>query len=148
MSRPIDNCAVCVAGGKNLNPVHFLSEKEADAVVVGLTVHPTHCLRDATGWVKSWNEGKAHFKDGAYRWKSSNNVPPAEIVNFWAMAGYITFAEAHASVSVGEAETAAFLDAYRKNPPKVTAEERAEMRAAFGPGAEVVNVITGKVTKL
>lgn len=149
MSRPIDNCAVCVAGGNNLNPHHFLGEKPADATVVGLTVHSSpRCKLDAEGWVKSWLEGKAEFKNGAFRWKSSKNVPPKEIVNFWAMAGYITFAEAEASLKVGKAETDAFLKAYRKNPPKVTAEDRAEMRAAFGAGETVVNIITGKRTKL
>jgi hypothetical protein len=46
-------------------------------------------------------------------------------------------------------ETQAFLDAYRERMANhvPSDEERFEMRAAFGEGVEVVNVITGKVTR-
>ena len=47
-----------------------------------------------------------------------------------------------------EAQNAAFLDSYRKNYKGPTAEERMEMEAAFGKETTVVNVITGKKTRL
>jgi len=41
-----------------------------------------------------------------------------------------------------------FLSEYRKaNTGPVSAEQRAEMRAAFGPGQTVVNIITGRRTR-
>lgn len=150
MTRPIDSCAVCVAGGKNLNPVHFMSDWEADATVAGLTVHSRHCSNDAAGWVRDWDAGKAEFKDGAWRWKSSGNVPPTEIVNFWAAAGFITAEAAVASLRVSRMESDAALERYRewRNKTPYDAEEIAEMRAAFGEGEEVVDILTGKRIKL
>lgn len=41
-------------------------------------------------------------------------------------------------------EEEAFLEEYRKNARPATPEELAEMRAAFGPGKVVVDVITGQ----
>jgi hypothetical protein len=147
MSYPIESCAVCVAGDKHLNPHHFLRDVEATEVVLSTTVHPG-CKRDAESWSKEFLSDKHHFRNGAYRWKSNEHVVPAEIVTFWAIVGYITTDDAAASNAIGKAETAAFLAAYRKNPPKYTPEQLAEMRAAFGPGAKVVNVITGQEIEL
>ena len=53
-----------------------------------------------------------------------------------------------ATAAKREAQTAAFLDSYRKNYKGPSEEEKAEMRAAFGTGTTVVNVITGQRTKL
>lgn len=147
MPRPIDNCASCVAAGNHLNPHHFLGEREATETVAGIAVHPG-CKRDMQVAMDFWLDGSATWKDGAYRWKSNNSVPGADMIGRWLALGYITADEAKASIVVRNTETAAFLKAYRKNPPKLTAEDRYEMRAAFGEGAEVVNIITGKVTKL
>lgn len=47
-----------------------------------------------------------------------------------------------------EAEDAAFLAEYRARRSTPAPEELAEMRAAFGAGAEVVNVLTGEKIKL
>ena len=50
-----------------------------------------------------------------------------------------------------EAHTAAAIERYRqaqaRRTPEQIAEEQFEMRAAFGPGVEVVNIITGKRTR-
>lgn len=43
-----------------------------------------------------------------------------------------------------EAEVAKELESYRANKKPHTAEELAEMRAAFGPGTTVVDVLTGE----
>jgi hypothetical protein len=45
-------------------------------------------------------------------------------------------------------DTEVILAEYRKHDRAPSQEELAEMRAAFGEGAEVVNVITGRRTKL
>lgn len=41
-------------------------------------------------------------------------------------------------------ESQKFIEEYRKNPPKMTEEGLSEMRAAFGPGATVVDIFTGQ----
>lgn len=53
-------------------------------------------------------------------------------------------ASAEATRAARQAETAAFLEEYRKNYEGPTEEERAEMRAAFGEGETVVDIITGQ----
>jgi len=49
-------------------------------------------------------------------------------------------------------ETDRFIEEYKKNranrSAEEIAEERYEMRAAFGPGETVVNVLTGERTEL
>lgn len=47
-----------------------------------------------------------------------------------------------------EQEASASLEAYRKNARPVSEEERMEMRAAFGTGTTVVNILTGEKTEL
>ncbi len=62
---------------------------------------------------------------------------------------YVTDAiDAKATKAAYEEETAAFLAEYRKNARPATAEELAEMRAEFGKGKTVVNVLTGQVYHL
>ena len=47
-----------------------------------------------------------------------------------------------------EAETDAFLESYRKANHRRSAEELSEMRAAFGTGTTVVDIITGERIRL
>jgi hypothetical protein len=136
------DCIVCFAK----DYPRYLRDKPADETIVALPVH-RGCKRDAETAIRFWNEG-VPFKNGAYRWKSNGHIPHRDMHLLWVALGYITADDAEASLKVGKAESDAFLKAYRKNPPKPTAEDLFEMRAAFGEGAEVVNIITGKVTKL
>ena len=57
-------------------------------------------------------------------------------------------ANAEATHAAREAEVEAELAEYRAKYKGPSDEELAEMRAAFGPGTTVVNVITGKKIKL
>ena len=58
---------------------------------------------------------------------------------------YITDAvDAEAMTKAREEETAKALEEYRKNARPATEEELDEMRAAFGKGKTVVNIITGQ----
>lgn len=50
-----------------------------------------------------------------------------------------------ATAEAREEEVHREIEEYRKNPPKMTEEDLLEMRAAFGPGEEVVDIFTGKV---
>lgn len=51
---------------------------------------------------------------------------------------------AEATRAARETENAAFLDAYRARRKAPSAEELAEMRATFGAGATVTDVLTGE----
>jgi len=80
--------------------------------------------------------------DGGYRWKSSGNVVPKDYVEIAGVSG-----EALARHKAAyDADTARVLADYRRanNGRKRTAEEMFEMRAAFGPGETVVDVLTGE----
>ena len=68
---------------------------------------------------------------------------------FWNILSHTDFPfSIEETARAREAQTAAFLDSYRKSYKGPTAEERMEMEAAFGKGTTVVNVITGKKTRL
>ena len=55
-----------------------------------------------------------------------------------------------ATAQASDAEAAKSIAAYRENRMKngYSAEELHEMRAAFGPGAKVKDILTGKTIKL
>ena len=86
--------------------------------------------------------------DGVVRWTSNNRVMPKDCREVLAHSVYRDLYSEEASRAAEEAETAAFLDSYRKSYKGPSEEEKAEMRAAFGTGATVVNVITGERIRL
>ena len=57
-------------------------------------------------------------------------------------------ADRSATEAARAAETAEFLEEYRRKRKPHSAEEIAEMRAAFGPGTKVVDIITGETITL
>lgn len=82
--------------------------------------------------------------DGVIRWNSNNNIPPVECV---ALAAHIGLpVDVAKCTSVRDTETDQFIAEYRLRMRnyKPSREEQFEMRAAFGPGKTVVNVITGQ----
>ena len=96
-------------------------------------------------------EGIADLEDPTatvLRWTSNGQCPMDDMLAAWVTLGLITMDQAEATSQARAAETARFLAAYRANPPQPSAEELFEMRAAFGPGTKIVNVITGQETQL
>ena len=91
----------------------------------------------------------AEVADGIVRWDTNDRVPPSDTLAEMLEARGITQAEHDASLAAGRTETQAFLADYRERMADhvPSDEERYEMRAAFGEGVEVVNVITGQVTR-
>lgn len=94
---------------------------------------------------------KDHF-DQAYidssnviRWKSSDNVPPKDILADLCVAGLITSEVLYDSIATKNKEDAKFLDQYVANRAKYgySDEEKFEMRAAFGD-EEVIDIFTGE----
>ena len=99
-------------------------------------------MRDSSEMIKDTYRDE----DGILRWKSSKRVPPQDCLEEMGLeADDLDRCRVARDHEIDE-----FLTAYRKQMEdhEHSAEELFEMRAAFGPGAEVVNVITGKKTRL
>ncbi len=86
---------------------------------------------------------------GVIRWKSNDRCVPVDICE---RMGWF---DMDAQRAADEKDTTEFLAAYRKSQEEfevrtddeamaIKAERAAEMRAAFGPGEEVVNIVTGQ----
>ena len=86
--------------------------------------------------------------DGVVRWTSNNRVMLKDCREILSHTVYRDLYSEDASRAAEEAETAAFLESYRKSYKGPSEEEKAEMRAAFGTGSTVVNVITGERIRL
>lgn len=86
--------------------------------------------------------------DGVVRWTSNNRVMPKDCREILSHTAYRDLFSEEASRTAEDAETAAFLESYKKNYTGPSEEEKAEMRAAFGTGSTVVDVITGKRIRL
>lgn len=87
-------------------------------------------------------------QDGVIRWRSSNNVPPQDVLDFWKHVGFRF--NMQKSIAARNREQKAAIERYRKaqaNRP-ISPEQRYEMEAAFGKGTTVVNVFTGRKTQL
>lgn len=84
--------------------------------------------------------------EGVYRWKSNNHVPFSDMLECWNLDPE-TFAKC---VAAREADDSKFIAEYKERMKNYvpSAEEMYEMRAAFGEGETVVNVITGEKIQL
>lgn len=94
--------------------------------------------------VKDFYIDDANEKFGPHvRWNSNRQVPPRECVAEIQRKGWIGRLEVENSDFAREADLKEFLTEYRKNYRGPDEEQLAEMRATFGAGTEMVNVITG-----
>ena len=85
-------------------------------------------------------------EDGAIRWNSNGRYLMDDFCEKLEYAGYAFSREATAEKR--EEQNAESLAEYRKNNKGLTGEELAEARAAFVEGTTVVDVLTGKETRL
>ena len=85
----------------------------------------------------------AYVKDEIVRWKSNDSIPPYDLLILWNGAGNNEFS-LEKSIEQRIIEVSAEIEAYRKaQAGRVrTEEELAEMRAAFGEGTIVVDLIS------
>ena len=85
------------------------------------------------------------------RWKKTGKGVPADIVAQWVEMEFVTPAVADATAQFRDSEwnriAAEYAEAKKNRTPEQIAEEHAEMRAAFGPGEEVVDLVTGEVVR-
>lgn len=87
-------------------------------------------------------EGRSYRDGDVLRWKSNDAVVPPSVLRDY-------FLEIPAAQQASyDKETDEFLAEYRRNARPPSEEQLFEMRAAFGPGATVVDVITGQRIKL
>ena len=84
--------------------------------------------------------------DGAIRWESNGRYLMDDFCEKLEYAGYAFDREATAKKR--DAQNAESLAQYRRNDRGLSGEALAEARAAFGEGATVVNVLTGRKTRL
>ena len=87
------------------------------------------------------DEIRTNARGGAF-WALSGNYLPAECAEILSHTDF-PFSLEETNRARAE-QTRAFCEAYAKNCKEPSEEEKAEMRAAFGAGTTVVNVITGK----
>lgn len=102
--------------------------------------------KDATKRVQDYVE-EAKIKadvdsNGAIRWKNNGNYLMDDYCEVLEYAGYPFSREA--TKAERDSQVAEQLADYRANPPMMTDEEIEEMRAAFGNGTSVVDVISGQ----
>ena len=84
--------------------------------------------------------------DGAIRWKSNGRYLMDDFCEKLAYAGYAFSREATAKKRESQNEES--LAQYRRDDRGLSGEALAEARAAFGEGTTVVNVLTGRKTRL
>lgn len=82
------------------------------------------------------------------RWTSNDNIPFADMLAEFAIAGYIDQQIVINSINARKIEDEAFLQQYVEHRQKngYSNEEKFEMRAVFG-NEEVVDIFTGKTIK-
>jgi hypothetical protein len=106
-----------------------------------------HNLKGDSMYERKVELGKDYYIDdkGIFRWHSNNNPIPMD-----ACEGYKLPINKEVQKAGIDQHTTAFLTEYRERMKnhEYSEEEKAEMRAAFGPGETVVNIVTGKKIKL
>ncbi len=106
-------------------------------------MHSTFMLKATSGM----SEFEAYTdRKGIYRWVSNQRVVPDDVLAF----NNVDFVIRAKCEIIRKLEDKKFMREYRRSMNHVpSAKEKSEMRAAFGPDVkEVVNVITGRRTKL
>lgn len=94
-------------------------------------------------YIRTKREGEDFtIRAGVMRWTSNGSIVPEECAEAAAYIGLPVDTAKHATAR--DADTRRFLAEYRRNYTGPSREERMEARAAFGPGVELVNAITGK----
>jgi len=91
------------------------------------------------------DEIRTNTEGGAF-WNKSGNYLPADCAEVLSYTDFPFSLEATAKAR--ETQTAMQLEAYRKSYKGPNEEEKVEMRAAFGIGSTVVDIITGERIRL
>jgi hypothetical protein len=100
-------------------------------------------------WCGTEMTAELKMENGVYVWASNGRVPPADAIAEYEIDKLPGFDKALHDKARDE-QTQKALSDYRKAMKnwEPSGEEMAEMRAAFGPGATMVNIVTGKRFKV
>ena len=95
------------------------------------------------------NYKDTHYTDAnALRWNSNGRCLMSDAMEELFLADMVTEKVVLATKIARDKENAEFIEEYRKAQANRTAEEiaeqRAEARAAMGPGVDMVNIFTGE----
>jgi hypothetical protein len=142
-------CAVCAAQA-TIKASGFFAARGLDwplTEVAGRTVHKA-CASEIESLIR-YAADLAIGPDGVGRWTTNGQAIPDDCAALYAAFDMAPGLDVAATEAARLAELRVFLAAYRANQPATaSAEEIADMRAAFGPGEVVVDVITGRETQL
>jgi hypothetical protein len=120
-----------------------------NSYIEGLNYSLPHPFRQQSDRLdKEFETNTTVDSEGVVRWKSNNSVPPKEVLEFWKHQNKeFNYKKSN---EVEEKETEKFIQEYRESRKNYvpSEEEMFEMRAAFGPGEQVVDIITGQKIKL
>ena len=104
-----------------------------------------------TYMIDRWNEGDVKFVDGAVGWiMGDGEFRPlmSDAVAELHDAGYISSITVEATRIARDRYVqrtlAEYAEAQQNRTAEQIAEQRAEARAAMGPGVEMVNILTGE----
>ena len=105
-----------------------------------------HAKEEVTKAVVKANESAIIEEDGAIKWKINGNYIPDDFCEKLEYAGYNFSREA--TRRAREKQDKKFIEEYKKNQSEPTEEELEEMRAVFGKGKTIVDVISGREIRL
>lgn len=95
------------------------------------------------------NFADAYLDGDVVRWVSNDRVPFLDMLTDFATLGFIADFQVELSENTRKIEQSAFLREYMisqaNRSEEQKEEERMMARAAFGPDAKVVNIVTGEV---
>ena len=104
-----------------------------------------------TYMIDRWNEGEVKFVAGAVGWRMKDGEfrpRRSDAVAARHDAGYISSITVEATAIARERYVqrtlAEYAEAQRNRTAEEIAEQRAEARAAMGPGVDMVNIFTGE----
>jgi hypothetical protein len=143
-------CLVCAVQAR-LKHSAFYAARGPDWPLTQAGGHAVHraCARDAESLIGYSQDGTLTVTGGVGRWATNGRAIPGDCAALAAALGLAPGLDLAATAAANDAEAAEAIARYRdRQPAEAPAEERAEMLAAFGPGTEVVDVITGRVTRL
>ena len=105
-----------------------------------------NAIKEVEKAVRKADEDATVDADGAISWNCNGNYLMDDFCEKLEYAGY-QFSRT-ATAEKRDEQTRRFIEEYKKNQAEPTEEELAEMRAAFGAGAKVVDVISGREIQL
>lgn len=144
-------CAVCAAQArlKGFSPFWAARGMDWPTRVIGERVVHLACASEAEHLTAAAADLEIS-PEGVGRWTASGQVLPGDTAAIMARLGLAPGLDQAATATARDAQTAEFVAAYRAaltvRTPEEIARHEHELRAAFGPGETVVDVITGRET--